>query len=57
LNNIITQVAPPSDKINNSVFHLENPAIPLHGMNVCVQNKTMLKCVKIMETGSGILKI
>jgi len=27
------------------------------GINGCVQNKTMLKCAKIMEIGLGILKI
>ena len=30
LNKFIIQVAPPSDKINNSVFHLQNQARPLH---------------------------
>jgi len=30
LNNFITQVPPPSDKINNSVFHSQNQARPLH---------------------------
>jgi len=30
LNKFITPVAPPSLKINNSVFHLQNQAIPLH---------------------------
>jgi len=30
LNKFITSVAPPSDKINNSVFHLQNQARPLH---------------------------
>jgi len=30
LNKFITPVAPPSDKVNNSVFHLQNQATPLH---------------------------
>jgi len=30
LNKFITSVAPPSDKVNNSVFHLQNQARPLH---------------------------
>ena len=30
LNKCITQVAPPGDNTNNSVFHLQNQARPLH---------------------------
>jgi len=30
LNKFITSVAPSSNKINNSVFHLQNQARPLH---------------------------
>jgi len=30
LNKLVTPVAPPSDKINNSVFQLKNEARPLH---------------------------
>jgi len=30
MNKFITQVAPPSNKINNSVFHLQNKARPLY---------------------------
>ena len=30
LNKFITQVAPPSDNIKNSVFHLQNYALPLY---------------------------
>jgi len=28
-----------------------------HGINECVENKTMLSVPKIMEIGSGMLKI
>jgi len=35
MNRFITQVAPPGNKINNSVFHLQNYAKPLNWVHFC----------------------
>jgi len=35
MNKFITQVAPPSDKIKNSVFHLQNHTRPLYLVHFC----------------------
>jgi len=52
LNKFITPVAPPSDKINNSVLHLQNQAQPLHlnahvfkiNIPICTIFSTIVQC-------------